>query len=428
MSGPVVGTETRSATSYEAVEPLAARRAQPQDELHRRFVVGFPTRDEAATVQRVSSVVEEGLDRAGLSGDTLLLNADNDSADGTSRLFLTARGSTARTAIGTGRRGSGKGTNLLAILHAARAVDAERVVVFDADVRSVQPDWVPRLLRAVDTSAAAMAVPIYRRNRYEGNTTNHIVSPLLAAVFGVHVQQPIAGDFAFNRAFIEMAVSWPLPDSAHLYGIDVHLSANAAAAGLRLVEVPLGRKIHNPGFPKILFMSCQVIDALFHVIIRRIDEPRPAPQPLSDRSAVDAVARRPDTGLVRRATAATSRYLEQHWDEVTRLIPTAARVSVREWGLYLDPAAWAEVLADALEGLAAGDGERVRDHLVALYLSRVFTYWTEIERLRSPEAIDDLLDRQNSAVVAAIHRRRLRFRSAPLPSRFHSANWTEDTI
>ena len=51
-----------------------------------------------------------------------------------------------------------------------------------------------------------MAVPVYRRNRYEGNTTNHLASPLLAAVLGVHVQQPIAGDFAFNRAFIERAV------------------------------------------------------------------------------------------------------------------------------------------------------------------------------------------------------------------------------
>lgn len=95
--------------------------------------------------------------------------------------------------LSTGAAGTGKGTNVMAIFHAALDLDAERVVVFDADVRSIEPDWLARMLDAVGGVSPAVAVPVYRRNRYEGNTTNHIVSPLLAATLGVHVQQPIAG-------------------------------------------------------------------------------------------------------------------------------------------------------------------------------------------------------------------------------------------
>ena len=52
-----------------------------------------------------------------------------------------------------------------------------------------------------------------------------------------------------------------------MYGIDIYLTGNAAREGHRICEVPLGRKIHNPGFPKIVKISQQVIDALWHICL-----------------------------------------------------------------------------------------------------------------------------------------------------------------
>jgi hypothetical protein len=213
-------------------------------------VVGFPTRNEVSTIRHVAAVVEEGLHHAGWAGYAALVNADNGSIDGTPVAFAAQPGRISRLTIATGAEGTGKGTNVLAIFRAALEMGAERVAVFDADVRSIEPGWVVALLDAVDGETPAMAVPVYRRNRYEGNTTNHIASPLLAAVLGAQVQQPIAGDFAFNRGFVERAVAWPLPESAQLYGIDIHLTGNAARDGCQIVQVPLGRKIHNPGLPE----------------------------------------------------------------------------------------------------------------------------------------------------------------------------------
>jgi glucosylglycerate synthase len=389
-------------------------------------VAGFPTRNEASTIRQVVAVADDGLGQAGLSAAAVLVNADNDSRDGTAAVFLGCPARSRRMTVATGARGTGKGTNLMAIFHAALDMGAERVVVLDGDVRSGEPWWVQRLLGAVERDSPAVAVPLYRRNRYEGNTTNHLASPLLAAVLGVDVQQPIAGDFAFNRALIERAVTWPLPESAQLYGIDIYLTGNAAREGHQITQVPLGRKIHNPGFPKIVRISQQVIDALWHIFyLSSAPRPLAAPQRPA-RSTVDDAAVRPDAGLTERTFARVSRYMTTHAAAIAAAFPCLAGATAQRDGLVDMPAArWAEVLGDGLAALAAGRAVEARDHLVALYLCRVATYWREIERLRAPDAIDALLDEQSAMVSAAVSRRNIRFGSRP-PMDFQVGPWAED--
>jgi hypothetical protein len=404
-----------AATHSQARSALDMRDARPPARVPgdvSRLVIGLPTRNEVSTVRQVVAVAEAGLHQAGWAGNAVLINADNDSTDGTAEAFRTAPGDVRRMTLATGATG-GKGTNVLAIFHAALELGAERLVLLDADVRSAEPWWVPAMLRAVDAEAPAMAVPVYRRNRYEGNTTNHIASPLVAAVLGVRVQQPIAGDFAFNRRLLEHAVSWPFPESAQLYGIDIHLTASAARDRHGLVEVPLGRKIHNPGFPKILYMSQQVIDSAFHAITRA-GRPRHPPAVVpGPRTTVDAAAMRPDATLVEQTLARVRGYLAQHREAVACFFPSLGQAP---WtcGLWrIDAATWAEVLADALEGLAAGHAQEARDHLVALYLCRVMTYWEEIDLLHDLIAIDKALDAQTEAAIRAVSRRGLDFTLTP---------------
>jgi glucosylglycerate synthase len=370
-------------------------------------------------------VASEGLRMAHQSATAILVNADNNSADGTSSAFIAEAGKARRLLLRTGASGTGKGTNIMAIFHAALDAGAERVVVLDGDVTSSEPWWTARLLEAVRGSEPAMAVPVYRRNRYEGNTTNHLASPLLGAVLGVQVQQPIAGDFAFNRAFIERAVTWPLPESAQKYGIDIYLTGNAAREGYRITQVALGRKIHNPGFPKILTMSQQVIDSLWHVIVMGGYPRRATAPPGSVRTTVDITACRPDASLVERTFAKVSRYVVRHQDAITQLYP-CMDMDLGAGGLPpIRAALWAEVLADALTAVAYGRAAEARDHLVALYLCRVRTYWQEIETLGHADAIDAPLDDQASAVAAAVGKRDLRF-DVRHSMDFHPGLWLEE--
>lgn len=412
------GTGARPVTGGTAFPRRGATRPRS-----RLVVAGFPTRNEAPTIGQVVALAEAGLGHAGLSEATVLVNADNDSPDGTAAAFLSCPVRSRRLTVATGAHRTGKGTNLMAIFHAALDLGAERVVVLDGDVRSGEPCWATRLLAAVDCDDPVVAVPVYRRNRYEGNTTSHLASPLLAAVLGTDVQQPIAGDFAFSRGFVERAVTWPLPESVQLYGIDIWLTGNAAREGHRITQVPLGRKIHNPGFPKIVKISQQVIDALWHLAYLT-GAPRPSrPTQVSARSTADDAASRPGAELTERTFGQAARYLSGHANKITEEFPCLAGAAPGPNGLVEIPAAlWAEVLGDALAALARGKPTEARDHLVALYLCRVATYWREIEQLGSPEAIDALLDEQSAMVRAAVARRRLRFAARPTMD-FRTGPW-----
>ncbi|HWE90304.1 MAG TPA: glycosyltransferase [Pseudonocardiaceae bacterium] len=386
-------------------------------------VVGIPARNEAATIGAVARTADAGLARAFPDGVNVIVLAENGSVDDTAEQFLAANGQARQLVVRSGAEGTGKGTNIFAIVDQALELNADRVVLLDADVRSTEPEWIELLARAVDGDQPTLAVPMYRRNRFEANTTNHLASPLLAAVFGVHVQQPIGGEFAFNKAFMERMRAWSRPDSAYLYGIDIWLTANALREGHRVVEVPLGRKLHNSPFPKILWLPQQVLDALFHVVAR-LDHTRPM---LSDvppcRSAVDTAAVPQDSEIIEKVTAGLTRYLDGYGDDLTALFPAAAGAPKAPWGLRITADRWPHLLADALQALAGGQFLAARDHLIALYVNRVFSFWDEIAGMDGNQ-IDDLLDRVAAATAVEVARRGIRFGN-PVPAvEFNPGRWT----
>ncbi|HEX7659806.1 MAG TPA: glycosyltransferase [Pseudonocardiaceae bacterium] len=385
-------------------------------------VVGIPARNEAATIGAVARTADAGLTRAFPDGINVIVLAENGSVDDTAEQFLAARGQARQLVVRSGAEGTGKGTNVFAITEQAMELGADRVVLLDADVRSTEPEWIELLARAVDGDQPTLAVPMYRRNRFEANTTNHLASPLLAAVFGVHVQQPIGGEFAYNKAFMERMRTWTRPASSYLYGIDIWLTGNALREGLRVVEVPLGRKLHNSPFPKILWLPQQVLDALFHVV-SRLDHTRPM---LTDvppcRSAVDTAAVPQDPEIIARVTGGLGRYLAANGGEFVELFPSAAGLPEAPWGLRVGADRWPSLLVDALEALAGGHFLAARDHLIALYVNRVFSFWDEIAGLDGNQ-IDDLLDRVASATAAEVARRNIRFDGVATPSNFTTGMW-----
>jgi hypothetical protein len=386
-------------------------------------VVGIPARNEAATIGAVARTADAGLTRAFPDGVNVIVLAENGSVDDTAEQFLAAGGQARQLVVRSGAEGTGKGTNVFAIVDQALEVNADRVVLLDADVRSTEPEWIELLAKAVDGDQPTLAVPMYRRNRFEANTTNHLASPLLAAVFGVHVQQPIGGEFAFNKAFMERMRTWPRPDSAYLYGIDIWLTANALREGHRVVEVPLGRKLHNSPFPKILWLPQQVLDSLFHVVAR-LDRTRPMASDVPPcRSAVDTAAVPQDPEIIGKVTAGLARYLEGYGGELTALFPAAAGLPTAPWGLRITADRWPHLLADALRALADGQFRAARDHLIALYVNRVFSFWEEIAGMDGNQ-IDDLLDRVAAATAVEVARRGIRFDNPAPAVGFDPGRWT----
>lgn len=385
-------------------------------------VVGIPTRDEVATVAEVARTADAGLRQAFPAGRNAVVLADNGSTDGTVEEFRHTALAADRHVLRAGRAGTGKGTNVFNLMDHATAIGADRLVLLDGDVRSGEPAWVGKLAAAVDGDRPTLAVPVYRRNRFEANSTNHLVRPLLAAVYGAYVRQPIGGEFAFNRAFLRAARDWPRPASAYLYGIDVWLTGNALREGLRVVEVPLGRKLHNSPFPKILSLPQQVLDALFAVAARSGAVRAAAPPLPVPREAVDTVAAPQDPATVRRITTAVLGYLADHHDEVVATLPSARGARPAPWGLSIDTDRWPHLLVDALQRVGEGRAEVARDHLMALFVNRVFTFWAEIDGLDS-DGVDGLLDRVVTDTARIARSRGITFGAPPPDGPFSPGRW-----
>jgi hypothetical protein len=386
-------------------------------------LVGIPARNEAATIASVALAADAGLRTAFPAGHNMIVLADNGSTDGTPERFLAAETTSRQLVIQSGGDGTGKGTNVLALVQAALEHDAERLILLDADVRSAQPAWIGRLSAALATDVPTLAVPTYRRNRYEANTTNHLASPLVAAVFGTSLQQPIGGEFALNRALLQRVPCWTHPDSANLYGIDIWLTTNTLRERHRIVEVPLGVKLHNSPFPKILHLPLQVLDSLFHVALS-LDRPRPATVDgrVTRRAAVDITAVPQEPALVARVSATSAEYVATHAAEIRQYFPTVDGLPTAPWGHRIGAQDWPHLLADAVETLARGRFQPARDHLIGLYINRVFSFWDEIEDLTGHE-IDALLDRQVSDTVKVVTDRSITFGSPAVPVDFDRGRW-----
>jgi hypothetical protein len=389
-----------------------------------KTVVGIPARNEAATIATVAAAADAGLRQAYPTDENLIVLADNGSTDGTPEAFLSATTTARQRVVRSGADSTGKGTNVLALVRMALECDADRLILLDADVRSSEPVWIQRLGTAVTTDVPTLAVPTYRRNRYEANTTNHLASPLVAGVFGARLQQPIGGEFALNRALLHQVVDWTQAASTELYGIDIWLTANTLREDHSVVEVPLGLKLHNSPFPKILHLPLQVLDSLFHVA-STMDRPRSADMdvPMDRRSAVDTTASPQDPALVAHVVATVAGYLGTHAAEVHRLFPAARGLPTAPWGLRIGTEDWPHVLADAIELLGQGCFQLARDHVIALYVNRVLSFWDEIAGLPGAE-IDALLDRQASDTVKAIADRSIVFGSTVVPTGFDRGHWS----
>jgi hypothetical protein len=352
------------------------------------IVVGLPTRDEAGTVKKVAEACSAGLREHFAKSRALLVNADNDSRDGTREAFLSARTSQEKLYVNSG--GTGKGRNVRRILEVARERGAGRIAIVDGDLHGITPAWMERLLSPLEEFD--YVTPYYRRQKYDGNCTNHVCYPLLYTLTGRQIRQPIGGEFAFSRSFLDHLLRRPWNQYADRYGIDIFMTATAVLGGFRICQARLPPKEHRSRdvrhstrvMRQVIASLFQVIDAkraAFDTLDRRGDPPvvgeegsgpPPAREPLEE----DVYAKREFehcVGTLRRHLAtSTTEAVEDCY----------AGMQVR-----LDPGTWSRALLE----LASAYSRSGRDELVAigaaaLNLGRVVTFHREASRLSEEEA------------------------------------------
>jgi glycosyltransferase involved in cell wall biosynthesis len=234
------------------------------------IIVGIPSYNEANSISLPTDVASRGLTEHFPDKKAVIINVDNNSPDGTKDAFMNTPTKVPKIYISTPPGVKGKGNNFKNLFEATVELDAEAVVVVDADLKSITPYWIRYLGEPLFRGFNYVA-PIYVRHKYDGSITNHIAYPMLRTLFGLRIRQPIGGDFGFSgkmaRAFLSERL-WN--ESVGNYGIDIWMTTIAIARRFEACQTFLGSpKSHRTKDParELSPMAKHVIMTIFDLMI-----------------------------------------------------------------------------------------------------------------------------------------------------------------
>jgi glucosylglycerate synthase len=221
------------------------------------ILVGIPTFNNRGTIEQVLNAVQVGLVKYFPRERTALINPDGGSNDGTPEIVQNASIRDFRTLLSASplrtthritepyRALDGKGSALRIVLAAADLLRAKACVIVSPDLESITPEWIEGLVRPVYREKFDFVTPIYHRHKYDGLLIKNIIAPVIRALYGVRIREPVGGEFAFSGPlachYLEQDI-WH-GELAHA-GPEVWMTTSAVVGGFKVCQSFLGPKLH----------------------------------------------------------------------------------------------------------------------------------------------------------------------------------------
>jgi len=363
------------------------------------ILIGLPSRNEEKTIRTVTEIIDTGLKTHFPEKKALLLNVDNGN-DKTPQIFLETKTNTDKKTLQSSSPVSGKGGNIMTVIDFAVNNNIPSIAMFDTDLTSINPSWVKKMLQPIVDQKSDFTTPLYQRNRYEGNTTNHICVPLLKMLFGTSPRQPIAGDFAFNGQLAQIVHKTEKIEPMYRYGIDIFLSFTALLHRKRITQVFLGKKIHQPSFDGMIPMVQEVTHTLLWLINSAPTIPSHGTKikTVGPTLGIDIASNIPPVESI----SSRQQYAIENWN-ILKGTPLFEEIFGKEMitliendNFHIDPNRWVAILN--LVGSMFTERKFSEKSLYSaseiirvLYLFRVISYFEEV-RDRDPEQIEEILD------------------------------------
>lgn len=206
------------------------------------------TYNNAATAAAVIKAVRAGLEHHFAGMSAALVSVDAGSSDGTPELVAAAglpalllrndAPITERSVVPF-HGVPGRSAGLRLACERAQRLGARAVVVLEADVISITDEWLARLAGPLVQDKTDLVVPAYARHRYDGTITNLILAPLIRALYGRRLRQPLSGSLGFSARLVEHLLAHP---RSHWKGeaTDVWIVGTAIADSFSVWEAWLG--------------------------------------------------------------------------------------------------------------------------------------------------------------------------------------------
>jgi glycosyltransferase involved in cell wall biosynthesis len=257
------------------------------------ILVGVTTYNNASTIQEVMQSIQAAFVTHFPRQRTALIAADGGSRDGTLRLIReTATGDfqpvvaaealrTLHNIVVPYHGAPGRRTALRTIFAAAELSRAKACAVVGGDAGGLTPEWIDRLVRPVYRDGYDFVAPLYRRHRFDGLLLTNLLYPMMRALYGVRIREPLSAEYGVSARLAGRLIGNPAWDTElGRVGIDLWLTAAAAAGGFRACEAVLGPRLSDEGAggPALAALIQQVVGSLFTCLEMHADfwrSPRP---------------------------------------------------------------------------------------------------------------------------------------------------------
>jgi hypothetical protein len=214
------------------------------------ILVGLPTLNNAATVVDVARAIHVCFTRDLPRLRTVMINSDAGSTDGTPELIRDAsflEGEMVQTShslrtlhrVVTPYHGlPGKNTALQALIAAAELTQANTLVVIDPAGPATSAERVTELIMPIWRSEVEFLAPRYRRHPRDGALITQLVRPLVRAVYGVELDEPLGAEFSCSGRFAAHCLEQNIwHQDAATFAIDLWLRTEAIANGLTIGQI-----------------------------------------------------------------------------------------------------------------------------------------------------------------------------------------------
>ena len=371
------------------------------------MVVCIPSYNEADSISYPTTQADKGLVKYFGDKSTVIINCDNHSPDNTKQAFLETPTKAPKIYLSTPPGIKGKGNNFKNLFKKITDLDAQAVVVVDADLKSITPEWIQHLGEPLFSGFSYVA-PLYVRHKYDGTITNGIAYPMTRALYGSRVRQPIGGDFGFSGelgAVYQNNKAWD--DAVANFGIDIWMTTLAMNQQIQICQSFMGRpKIHRTKDPGAHLgpMFRQVVGTIFSIM--RHFEPFWSGVKYSRTTAIYGFGLG-EVEMPPKVDVDTQNLLhkfhsgfEAHhglWEEILtkdvyQKLFEIKEMKEREFNFPTD--LWARVLFDMAVGYryASLDNDLMMESLIPLYFGRTLSFVKKTRKMsikQAEEAIED---------------------------------------
>ncbi len=220
------------------------------------ILVGVPTFNNRDTIERVVSALQVGLTKYFQRERCVLINPDGGSTDGTPEIFKNASVEDfglllTSNPLRTFHRVSapyhgipGKETALRTLFTAADLLRAKACAIVSPDSLSITPEWVDSLIRPIYRENFDFVAPVYQRRKFDGLLVRGLVSPMVAALYGRKIHEPVGPDWGLSgRLACHFLGKDVWEEDITTFGLEIWMAMTAIVDQFRICESFLGPKV-----------------------------------------------------------------------------------------------------------------------------------------------------------------------------------------